>query len=128
MATTLSQISAPVYMCSRGLRHLSSAPPLSGTVGRPEMSTEGGQDSKAAQAGTGPRLGVGVDRGNMQTKHVCMCACEQLRLARVRAQNCVGIKKNMRWQTRPAAHLLSGRTRTGLGARDAVGLSLVLTH
>lgn len=76
MATTLSQISAPVYMCSRGLRHLSSAPPLGGTVGRPEMSTEGGQDSsKAAQPGTIPGLGVGVDRGNMQTKHVCMCAC-----------------------------------------------------
>lgn len=63
-------------VCSRGLRHL-SAPPLSGTVGRSEMSTECGQKSKAAQPGT-QDLGlasVWIEETSKRNTCVCVCVC-----------------------------------------------------
>lgn len=61
-----------------------------GTVGNVDRVRAEEQGSTARHSR--PGLGVGVDRGNKQTKHVCMRVCVQLRLARVRSQNCVGIK------------------------------------
>lgn len=66
-------------VCSRGLRHL-SAPPLSGTVGRSEMSTECGQKSKAAQPGT-QDLGLASvwieeTHANETRVYACVCSCD----------------------------------------------------
>lgn len=100
MATTLSQILPPPPVYSVLARIATPVGPSAerdgGTAGNVDRVRAEEQGSTARHSRRG--LGVGVDRGNMQTKHVCMRVCVQLRLARVRSQNCVG-KKNMRWQT-----------------------------